>query len=152
MTGKLENINNKINMKTLLKLSLIFTIANFVISCSKTDSEEDLILNEPTIVAKWEYSKQSISSNGPFTDYPVFPNCAKKNEEFKENYNAILKEYSGIDCTETIKYAIYEINGNQLKTTASNGRGFTIRTILSISNSELKLHDGDIFYLMTKKI
>lgn len=139
-------------MKTLLKLSLIFTIANFVISCSKTDSEEDLILNEPTIVAKWEYSKQAASANGPFSDYPTTPNCAKKNEEFKENSNAILKEYSGLDCTETIKYAIYEINGNQLKTTASAGRGFTIRTIISITNSELKLQEGTTFYVMTKKI
>ncbi len=137
-------------MKTIIKLLFFFITTNFVISCSKTDSEENQI-NEPTIVAKWEYSKQSFTVNGPFSDYPTTPNCAKKNEEFKENNNAILKEYSGLDCTETIKYAIYEINGNQLKTTASNGRGFTIRTILSISNSELKLKDGDIFYLMTKK-
>ncbi len=139
-------------MKTLLKLSLIFTIANFVISCSKTDSEENLILNEPTIVAKWEYSKQSTSANGTFIEYPTSLNCAKKNEEFKENSNVIIKEYSGIDCTETIKYAIYEVNGKELKTTASNGRGFTIRTILSLTNSELKLQDGTNFYIMTKKI
>ncbi len=139
-------------MKSILKLILIFISANVLISCSKTDSVENPVDSEPTIVAKWEYSKQSISANGPFTDYPTTSNCAKKNEEFKENNNAILKEYSGIDCTETIKYAIYEINGKELKTTASAGRGFTIRTIISITNTELKLQDGSNFYLMTKKI
>ena len=139
-------------MKTFLQLIAFLITILIVSSCSKTDSEDqNTILNTPTIVGKWEYSKQASAAEGPFTDYPTAPNCAKKNEEFKENNNAIIKDYSGVNCTETIRYAIYEVNGNELKTTAAAGRGFTIRTIISLSFTEMKLKDGDIIYILNKK-
>lgn len=126
-------------MKNLLKLILLSVITIASSSCSK--NEETVIEPAPTIVGKWEFSKQVTYDNSNqevITDYTHSCPSQKNFIQFESNgvYNSTGSSSNCISETETRTY-VYENNVVNLYN-GSNLLSYKIR-VLSLTANEIKI-------------
>ena len=122
--------------KTILLFVSVLTLALVSTSCSKDDDA-----GEPSIVGKWEISKQGIVSGGQELVVNHQHQCAasKDNVEFKANLTAVYTTYYSDACLVDTDNATYTKSGATLTITDEDGAYSDI--VKELSAATLKIYD-----------
>ena len=123
-------------MKNLLKLTSIFLVFISVVSCSKDDDKAV----EPSIVGKWEFSKQVTYDNSNqevITDYTH--RCSAQKDFLQFTTGTMNDSYSQSNCQSDTDQYSYIVDQDVIR--FYNGQTLTAYSlkIISLTDEEFKL-------------
>ena len=120
-------------MKKVILLFVAIVSLSSITSCSNDDD------NDASLIGKWQYSKEGISSNGQevLTDYEHTPGCSKDYIQITATTVTEHEFYDEGGCTEETFMTNYTRSGNTL--TVGTGSDASVVQIATLTGSTLKI-------------
>ena len=120
-------------MKKVILLFVAIVSLSSITSCSNDDD------NDASLIGKWQYSKEGISSNGQevLTDYEHTPGCSKDYIQITATTVTEHEFYDEGGCTEETFMTNYTRSGNTL--TVGTGSDASVVQIATLTDSTLKI-------------
>lgn len=120
-------------MKKIILLFVAIISLTTISSCSNDDD------NEASLIGKWEYSKEGVSSNGQeiLTDYEHTDGCSKDYIQITATTVSDHSFYDEGGCTEETFTVNYTRSGNTL--TVGTGSDSSTAQIATLTDTTLKI-------------